>query len=213
MICIVFVHIIIIMNNEFERLFNDFYVKMTILNYKLKTNTNLSDEDRNVIDKLKLLIPIYNRVSKDDSLTIDKVITTENSSVHDKDINISTYPFDNSDGYSTATTGSLDSDSEEADVEGNKQVDDITEKSLILLQSIKDSTWAFVENEESVDESVDESIDESTDESVDESIDESVDEDITKEWNNDKYTYNKQYSFHDHYKDIAKQQELEFYMA
>ena len=66
------------MNSEFIHMFDPFSIILTTLNYKFKTNAQLTQCDLENIKLLKIVIPIFNRVKNEEDLdlnqTYEKVI-------------------------------------------------------------------------------------------------------------------------------------------
>src|SRR3990172_4862943 len=61
------------MDKSFEDSFNSFYLKLTLLNYRHRTKLEFSPEQVNTLKLLKLIIPIFNRLEKNNTITIEDV--------------------------------------------------------------------------------------------------------------------------------------------
>lgn len=149
------------MDNSFATLFDTFYLKLTILNYKLKTNTVLNEEYNKIKHCMSYMIPIFNRILGEKNLTVENIMN------NDKPVeNTNEYPFVNDDTVTNETKKNDNQinlpykkedekekeDEEEKDEEGDTQVKAITEKSLEILKYIQENKWVvaqYYENESS----------------------------------------------------------------
>jgi hypothetical protein len=142
------------MDEKFLKLFQGFYLSLTILNYKIHTKKSLTGEFLQIKKTLERLIPVFNRLLEENNLTLEKV-------VDDQQIKNDDYPFVDITNKNidvpiittpTVTTTVINDDvmdDEEEDPEGDKMVDELTMKSLQQLDDILNSRWLYVEKEES----------------------------------------------------------------
>lgn len=126
-------HVINRMDKTFEDLFNNFFLKIVLLNYKYRESIPYSKEDQKTLKILNVLIPIYNRLEKDDSAGLEEVdaINTINNNYNLDPVEIQN-----------------DSDSED-DLEGDQQVKNLTENSLLILNTIRKNNWITIETDDS----------------------------------------------------------------
>lgn len=122
------------MEKPVEDLFNSFFLKLVKINYKQKEGIKISDEDTKIINILKILIPIFNRIEKDGNIDLDD-ITENNKSVSSTKTEL--------DGYykSSESTDSED----EPDPVGDQQIKELTLYSLGKLNQIRTNGWVIVE--------------------------------------------------------------------
>ena len=66
------------MDSQFiENTFNPFFKDLIIINYKLRQNLELTDEQKKIFFNLKFLIPIYFRILNNDKLEISDILKTD----------------------------------------------------------------------------------------------------------------------------------------
>jgi hypothetical protein len=150
------------MDKSFEDLFNSFYLKLTLLNYKYRSKIESSAIEQKFAKCLRLIIPIFNRLQENDNMTIEDV---KNFSENSKE----EYPFidtfknpslkenTNVPTITTTTTTPTTEDSEDEDKEdpeGDKQIEELTKKSLAQLELIRQQAWGIVESSEENDETI-----------------------------------------------------------
>lgn len=131
--------------------FQQFYLKLTILNYKIKTNNILSDGQKRQLDILKYIIPIFDRIADSPALELKHIINN---------------------GECQQLQGPKKEEevieAEVPDEIGDQQVDSLTRKALEIFDKIKNDNWFKVkdlaENDESNGEDDDE-VDDDSDES------------------------------------------------
>lgn len=131
--------------------FEDFYIKMSIINYKRITKSvPFSKEDKKFIEHIKVLLPIYYRLKNDESIDIDNLFDNNKKQKPkgQQQLNImDDYPFNNINDFDKVDNISSESDEEntQEDPEGDQQVNDLTIKSLDELHKIKSLQWISTE--------------------------------------------------------------------
>jgi len=144
------------MDSSSEELFNDFYIKLTVLNYKYRSKIQLNDAEKNSLNYLKIIIPIFNKLIDKDDLTIEDVKNFSNfSNIGNTDATKeqhTDYLFVDTDTNKEQKPTISDSDDDEPDPEGDKQVEELTEKSLRQLEIIKNKRWIMIELEDEQDD-------------------------------------------------------------
>jgi hypothetical protein len=126
------------MNSEFIKLFDPFNIIATTLNYKLKTNTQFNQHDLKNVELLKLMIPIFNRMRNDEEIDLASIINQQ-SPKNRTEPNLRLPIETDSDGYVTDESETTE------DIEGDLQVDALTNESLKSLTKLKNNNWAQVE--------------------------------------------------------------------
>ena len=66
------------MDRTFEDSFNKFFLKIVVLNYKNRESLPYTKEDQRIMRLLNILIPIYNRLESNDSISLEDL---ESSSI------------------------------------------------------------------------------------------------------------------------------------
>jgi hypothetical protein len=130
--------------------FNNFYIKLTLLNYKFRTNTPFSEEDLEDIKILNILINQFNRLKHEGiSLDVDTIIKND-SKVKFNNISSTQQP----EPISIQMVDEIDSDSinnqeEESetseDPDGDLQVETLTKDSLKLVKIIRNNNYYQIE--------------------------------------------------------------------
>ena len=147
------------MSNNFEELFKDFFLKLTVLNYKISLGLELDDNYKNIKNSMSIVIPIFNRILSDNTLALKDVIdnTKENTKENNKiesNLDDSEYFFVNdyvsSTNIVTSNTASIQSD-DEPDIEGDKLVEELNKKSLEKLEEYKKNNILWIEEDDSSD--------------------------------------------------------------
>lgn len=124
------------MDKTFEDSFNKFFVKLVVLNYKLKEEIAYTKEDEQILRLLNVLIPIYNRLETNDNISLEDVDTTTTTSVSTVKVELDLIEQKNQ------------SDSEdEDDPIGDQQIKKLTEESLKILHDIRTNAWVNIESE------------------------------------------------------------------
>ncbi|ARF09511.1 hypothetical protein Indivirus_1_134 [Indivirus ILV1] len=164
------------MEEEFVKSFDEFYLELTILNYKFKTKCKeFTEKEKKALNYLKLLLPTYKRLKNGcDNSEIEKILqeikyepTPSTPVLQYQSTPVIRLSIDtDSDGYNNIS----EDDKTSEDLEGDTLVNKLTEISLSLLSNIQKNNWAIVEND-SNDE------DEYTDNDEDDDGDEDEDED------------------------------------
>jgi hypothetical protein len=128
--------IIIKMDKTFEESFNNFFLKLVVLNYKHREGLPHTKEDQRMMRLLNILIPIYNRLEENESISL------EDLEVKATTFNPSTKPeLDSVEKHNQ-------SDSEdEPDPVGDQQIEKLTEESLKILHDIRTNGWVNVESD------------------------------------------------------------------
>lgn len=142
------------MDTEFIKVFEPFSIIITTLNYKFKTNYKLSENDIENIRLLKIMIPIFNRIKNDKTVTLEQILND------DHQINTNVLPSaptirlpidSDSDEYMFINNNSKNKSEEELetetseDLEGDAQVETLTNESLNLLKFIRDNNWVQID--------------------------------------------------------------------
>lgn len=152
---------------DFVKKFNDFYLELTILNYKFRTKFQpFTEKERKSLSYLKLLIPIFDRLhEKGDELEITKILQQQDflsilshQSPQPISNSVHQYPLPHypsapviklsidtdSDGYNNISEPEEESSE---DQEGDNQVNKLTEASLTLLSNMQKNNWALIESD------------------------------------------------------------------
>src|SRR3990170_401410 len=111
------------MDKSFEDSFNSFYLKLTLLNYRHRTKLEFSPEQVNTVKLLKLIIPIFNRLEKNNTITIEDV----------KNFN----PDESGIFQSSGTTIQNNSN--------KKQIDELTKKAIAQIEIIRNKNWIVIQ--------------------------------------------------------------------
>ena len=134
------------MDRSFEDLFNGFYLKLTLLNYRFRSKLDFLPSDLNIIKHLKILIPIFNRLDEKDDLTIDDVKNFTSKEEKERKKSSDDYPFvDTIQNNSLKEQNTSNEEYDEEDPEGDKQIEELTKKSLAQLEAIKNRGWIIIE--------------------------------------------------------------------
>jgi len=131
------------MDRTFEDSFNKFFLKIVVLNYKNRESLPYTKEDQRIMRLLNILIPIYNRLESNDSISLEDL---ESSSIIP--IPIIKTELD------TVEKQNLSDSEDEVDLVGDQQIEKLTEESLKLLQEIRTNGWVNVESENEEDDDV-----------------------------------------------------------
>lgn len=130
------------MDKTFEDSFNKFFLKLVVLNYKFRESLPYTKEDQRTMRLLNILIPIYNRLETDNSISLEDL---ESSTISIPTIKTDLDPVEKQ--------SQNQSDSEdESDPEGDQQIVKLTEESLKLLHEIRTKSWVNVESENEEDD-------------------------------------------------------------
>jgi|LakMenE01Jun11ns_1017448.scaffolds.fasta_scaffold9571432_1 hypothetical protein len=150
------------MDSSFIELFQDFFLKIVLLNYKINTQIPFNETDEKVIKTLKTLIPIYNRMIDEtitsktlqeiNNLNDSRTISKSDIKKANTDNDDSEYMFmdlNSDDNVSETINKTLENtDSDEIDIEGDKLVLELTAKSLKNLEKYIEQNIIFVVDEE-----------------------------------------------------------------
>jgi hypothetical protein len=109
---------------DFANQFKPFYMKLTILNYKLLSNSPLPEEYQKIKKCLHFLIPIFDRILNQEDLNLESLKDESEQTVNND------------------KKKELD---DEPDEEGDKLVEELTNKSLEELEIIKNEMWCSIE--------------------------------------------------------------------
>jgi hypothetical protein len=149
---------------DFVKNFDDLYLELTILNYKHRSNIKqFSEKELKTITHLKLLMPILKRLRDQGSdLDINTLLdkTTDSPTcgtvpeiVFNPDYFPSApvlkLPIDTDSDEYTKINLAIEQEPEEEtseDLEGDLQVNKLTDITLELLSNIKKNNWTLVEN-------------------------------------------------------------------
>ena len=146
------------MCDNFEESFRDFFLKLTVLNYKVSMKIELNDEWQNVKKAMDIIIPIFNRVTTEKTLSLENAI---NNTINVKDIKDikdtkdtnyenDEYLFVNTNNTThTITPKVIDNEPDEPDIEGDKLVEELNAKSLVKLEEYRKNNIFLVEEEDS----------------------------------------------------------------
>lgn len=140
------------MNKTFDALFEEFYTTVCRL-YIERTGTKImSTEEYNKMRKhFEVLIPIYNRISTEDSLTLENILLrkdTERTLSETANINENPPGLELSEQkLLTYTPNTKVDEPDEPDEIGDKLVSDANTKASELLQLFISNNWSFVEEE------------------------------------------------------------------
>lgn len=155
-------------------LFDKFYLELTKLNYHFKTSKELTGKYQTIWGTIQKFIPIFNRIIENDIPDLNTFSSKENKT-KDSDTNIDDdkYNDKSSDSdtvrlndpfldelFSSSTnktttyynnsslnlSSSSSSNDYEDDDEGDKQVIDLTSKSLKLLEQIQNNMWVILDH-------------------------------------------------------------------
>jgi len=155
--------------------FEDFFLKLVVLNYKIVSGIELDKKSNNLKDTIFTIIPIFNRILSEKTLSLENVINDDDcppginiregyiDSVYDHE-----YPFVNNGSHNT-TTANIDSSTqlitfandtdknstqieaneviEVIDVEGDRQVEELHKKSLEKLDEYIKNNMILVEED------------------------------------------------------------------
>jgi len=148
------------MSNNFEELFKDFFLKLTVLNYKVTLGIALGDEYENIKNSMAIVMPIFNRILSDKTLVLKDIIddTKENtkeknkieSNLDDNDYFFVNDHTTNNTSIVSYNTASVQSD-DEPDIEGDKLVEELNKKSLEKLEEYKKNNILWIEEDDSTD--------------------------------------------------------------
>lgn len=130
--------------------FDPFYLKLAIINYKLKSHLELTDEQKNYIKILSYFLPIingiYDRKPFDLGETINKLKNLYcNYILINGNINHSNHNNNDNNNNQFIENDEYD-EFDEHDEIGDKMVDELTNKSLLQLQNIKNNKWIFIKD-------------------------------------------------------------------
>ena len=156
------------MDKTFEELFQPFFLKMAVLNYKILAKTPFNEEYQKIKRHLEVLIPIYDRLLEDKSISLTDILTNKgatqvNASAPEITIeNLGDYPFISADSdtdiYTTApllqssetsTTNSTTTvEVDVIDVEGDSLVKELHNKSLEVFKKLQEVNWVVIQEED-----------------------------------------------------------------
>lgn len=157
------------MDKTFEELFQPFFLKMAVLNYKILAKTPFNEEYQQIKKHLEVLIPIYNRLLEGKSMSLNEITVNKTTTGTAPEItieNLDDYPFVSADSDTdiyTSTTSTVpilqindqannkttsNDEPDVVDVEGDALVKELNKKSLELFKKLQESNWVLVEEEE-----------------------------------------------------------------
>ena len=144
------------MDEELKRSFHDFYLKLSLLNYKLKTGTKLDENYENQFNIMKHIIPVFNRLLTEKSLTLNSLLNKDIKEEQNNDesyknksteeVNLYSYSVDLFKKINSKSE-EVDDDEDSVDEEGDNQVENLTNRSLERLEIIKKDKWIIIEVE------------------------------------------------------------------
>ncbi len=123
--------------------FDPFFLGLAVINYKIKTKTNLSDKQKKWMDALKHIIPVFNRLIEHDRLTIDEVASGKKN-----EPNLDSYAFVNDEKKPSIVKVEEPVPVQVPDEVGDKMVNDLMEKCLRKLLIIQQNKWVSVKEPE-----------------------------------------------------------------
>ena len=134
-------------------MFNSFYLKLTLLNYRYRSKLDFTPDQLNTLKLLKLIIPIFNRLEENDTLTIDDVKNFKPNESETIPSVVTTIHNNSLKEQETSTEDDVE------DPEGDKQIEELTKKALEQLETIRNRGWILVQlsdddNEEGEDETI-----------------------------------------------------------
>jgi hypothetical protein len=144
-----------VIDEEFARNFEEFYLELTLLNYKYRTQKIFTEKDLKSIGYFKLLIPIFKRLQDEgDTLNLNKVLQEEDNPPISY-TPIIKIPTESSNKYELDNNISEPEEIEEEDTsedeEGDTQLNNLTEDVLTLLSTkIQKNNWVVIEPEENM---------------------------------------------------------------
>ncbi|ARF11408.1 hypothetical protein Klosneuvirus_1_265 [Klosneuvirus KNV1] len=131
------------MDRTFEDSFNKFFLKIVVLNYKNRESLPYTKEDQRIMRLLNILIPIYNRLESNDSISLEDLESSSTIPIPIIKTELDTVEKQN-----------LSDSEDEVDLVGDQQIEKLTEESLKLLQEIRTNGWVNVESENEEDDDV-----------------------------------------------------------
>jgi len=179
------------MSANFEKSFEDFFLKLTVLNYKLLAKAKIEGEWEIYKNSIEVLIPIFNRITTDKTLSLKDVVESKETKQFDIPvITVEEYPFAPTTTAIVAVSPAIQSDNkletksndespeDEPDIEGDQQVEELNNLSLKNLEEYKKYNLLLVEEEESEEISSEHTDDENGEDGEDDidDVDKEVDE-------------------------------------
>jgi hypothetical protein len=149
-----------------EKTFNPFFKDLIVCNYKLREGIELTEKQKKSFFNLKFLIPIYFRILEDESLEINDVIQqvdndSKKSSTNDLDDILAEFKKESDKKDESKVEDDV---VDEPDEEGDEQVQQLTNKSLLRLNTVKENKWIIVRE---IDDMTDENSNDNSDDIVD----------------------------------------------
>ena len=116
----------------FENVFTPFFIQSASINIKIMKKLELSDKQKRFCKAIKHILPIFNKLNDDETLTISNVM--DDNQDHNNNLD-----SDNSNNI----ISSSESSEEELDEEGDKLVEDLTDTSIKKYKTIKSKKWVI----------------------------------------------------------------------
>lgn len=133
-----------------ENVFNPFFKDLITINYRIRSNMELTAEQKKKFYNLKYLIPIYLRILNEPKLEISDVQkdtfinhSTQSTNVHTSGTTPVTSTETNTQ-HKTIDSSESEDVEDETDEEGDEQVKQLTDKYLERLTNVKESKWVIV---------------------------------------------------------------------
>lgn len=116
----------------FENVFTPFFIQSASINIKIMKKLELSDKQKRFCKAIKHILPIFNKLNDDETITISNVMDDNQDHNNNSD-------SDNSNNISSSS----ESSEEELDEEGDKLVDTLTYTSIQKYKTIKSKKWVI----------------------------------------------------------------------
>jgi len=133
------------MDRTFEDSFNKFFLKLVVLNYKYRESLPYTKEDQRIMRLLNIMIPIYNRLESNDSISLEDLESSSTIPIQTPTIKTE---------LDTVEKKNQSDSEDEVDLVGDQQIEKLTEESLKLLHEIRTNGWVNVESENEEDDDV-----------------------------------------------------------
>jgi hypothetical protein len=134
------------MNKEFTEIFEPFLLKMAKLHYRIKSESSLTNEDNKTIECVSCLIPIFNLMMTDQKISLENIREFANVPNIPQNTPMETPQFPQPlESVRPEPIQPQKEEEEEIDIEGDLQVENITKRSLEILQYIQMNRWVQIE--------------------------------------------------------------------
>lgn len=152
-------------NNFHSEFFEPIFLKLAVLNYKLKTGEELSEKDKMFYDIIRYAFPIISRLMGDTKMSLSDAIsiTTQKQTTQTQEVKTTTptntttttYSYNNTGyGFTNANASSEDCPSDEVDAtpETKELLSKLDEKTSKIIELTRNRDWISVNARDLVDD-------------------------------------------------------------